>query len=289
MVTKRKSVKSVGKHTTKSKTSGTATMSACNAMRISIRIGVCIALAIFLLTGAWGIREYMHTIQESAEMSFTGIGEQFITNNTAKITFSFSDLQQDVSAARDIVTARVQDAYAVLTQANIADTDIQTTGYTIYPEYEYSLPEIPPFLTERTPELLGYRVSHTTTVVIRAIENVGTILTMLTDLNPETVTGPLFAADEEHERYVKDIATIKAIHDAKIRAYKIAQLSNLRLKKIIHINVYENKTRPYARLESASTAFNQPAQQETAVPIQQGEQKIQQTAVITYEIEEQRN
>ena len=284
MVTKNKSI---GKRSTKNKTTKVTKKSACEAIQVSIRMGVFIALTIFLLTGVWGIQEYVHTTQESAEMSFTGIGEHFIANDTAKITFSFSDLQQDVSVARDTVTEKVQSAYTALAQLNIANTDIQTTGYTIYPEYEYSRPELSPFLTERTSELLGYRVSHTTTVVIRAIENVGNVLTMLTNLNPETITGPIFSADEEHERYAKDIATIKAIHDAKIRAHKIAQLSNLHLKKITRINVYENQVRPYARLESASVALDEKVQSET-VPIQQGEHKIQQTAVITYEVEERR-
>lgn len=286
MVTKSKSAKKRTVSTTKNKPAESTAPSTCKAIQISIKMGVLIALAVFLLTSAWGIQEYIHTIQEPAEMSFTGSGEHLITNNTAKITFSFSDLQQDITAARDTVITRVQNAYTLLTQANITETDIQTTGYTIYPEYERPTPIPSSRFSERPSNLLGYRVSHTTTVTIKEVEKIGTILAMLTDLNPETITGPHFSADAEQEKYAKDVATIKAIHDAKIRAYKITKLSNLRLKKITRINVYENNTRPYARLESASATFDTAEQQ--AVPIQQGEQKIQQTATITYEIEERR-
>ena len=287
MVTaKRKSVKKRATSTTKSTATNPATPSTCQALLLSIKAGVLIALAIFLLTGVWGMREYIHTLQEPAEMSFTGTGEHFITNSTAKIRFSFSNVQQDISAARDTVAKQAQNAYTLLTQANIAKTDIQTTSYTIHPEYERPTPT-QPLLTTRPANLIGYRVSHTTTVVIRDSEKIGPILAALTDLNPETVTGPQFSPDETHKRYAKDIATIKAIHDAKSRAYKIAHLSDLRLKKIKHINIYENSIRPYARLESASIAFDNTAQTKT-VPIQEGEQKIQQTAVITYEVEERK-
>ena len=282
--------KSAAKRITKNKTTEAPKTSSCQALQISIKMGVLIAFTIFLLTGVWGIREYIHTIQEPTEMSFTGIGDHVVANNTAKITFSFSDRRKNITTARDTVTKRVQDAYAALTRANIAEKDIQTTGYTIYPEYRRPTPEQAPFTTERSRDLLGYRISHTTTAVIRDIENIGTILAILTNLNPETLTGPFFSAGEEQKRYVKDIATIKAIHDAKVRAHKIARTSNLRLKKITHINIYENQIhqRPYAyaQLESASTSNDAP--QPKAVPIEQGEQKIQQTAIITYEIEERK-
>lgn len=262
-------------------------VSACKAIQVSIRMGVLIALTLFLLTGAWGIRNYIHTGKESAEIAFTGTGEHFIENTTAKITFTFSDRQHDISQARDTVTARVQSAYAILARANIADKDIQTTDYTIYPEYEYATPEIIHFPTKKRSELLGYRVSHTTATTIRDIAAIGTILTALTDLNPETVTGPIFSADEEQGKQAKNIATVKAIRDARARAHTIAQSADLHLKKITRINIYESGERPYARLESAAMAFDGVTQQ--AIPIQQGEQKIQQTAVITYEVKEKRS
>ena len=286
MVTKTK--RAGRKRTAKSKTAETAAMSTCQALQITIKMGVLLALALLLLTGVWGIREYLHTTQESAEMSFTGTGEHFIANNTAKITFSFSDRQQDISSAHDAVTTQVKSAYALLTQANIADTDIQTTGYTIYPEYRRPSPESPPITREKSSDILGYRVSHTTTISIRDVEKIGTILTMISNLHPETVTGPFFSADKEDKKYAEDVATIQAIHAAKTRAYKITQLTNLHLKKITRINVYENHVRPYARLESASTTFTKTAVQQEAIPIHQGEQKIQQTAVITYEVEERK-
>ena len=289
MTTKRKSAKKrATSTTTKSNNTETTTMSACETVRITIRAGVLIALAIFLLTGAWGIREYIHTTQESAEMSFTGIGKHSIPNdtNTAKITFSFSNVHQDVSIAQEEVIKQVENAYEALKYVDIPDADIQTVSYTIRPEYKRPTEPTAPFTTSRPTDLIGYRVSHTTTVTIKEIGNVGSVLATLTDRNPETLTSPLFSADEEHKSYAKDIATIKAIHDAKIRAYKIARLSNLRLKKITRINVYENNPRPsYARLESAQ--FNE-GPQAKEVPIQQGEQRIQQTAVITYEVEEQK-
>ena len=282
MVTKDKSVRRG--------TSMNIKMSPCEAIQISIRMGACLALALFLLTGIWGIREYVRTLQEPVEMSFTGTGERVIENDTAEITFSFSDFQQDVSSARDTVSTHAQNAYILIAQSNIDGVDIQTTGYTIYPEYEYPSPETFSFNAGVSPKFLGYRVSHTSTVTARNIEDVGTLLTMLTDLNPETVTGPLFAPDEEEEKYAEDYATERAIHNAKIRAHKVAQSSGFHLKKITRINTYKDILPPhiYGREPSAFSEFDDVPQSKT-VPIHRGERKVRQTAVITYEVTEQKN
>ncbi|MCY4577386.1 MAG: SIMPL domain-containing protein [Candidatus Kaiserbacteria bacterium] len=274
------------KSSTKRNTKTSAVATPCEAMQIAIRMGVWVALALFLLTGVWGIHTYLNTTQTRAEITFTGTGEYLVTNNVAEVTIAFSEVQQDISAARNTVAAQAQDAYAILEQHNIANADIQTTGYTIFPEYEYPTPETHPLATSRAPKHIGYRVSHTTTIMIRDLENISTILTALTNLNPERMTGPIFTACDKDKKYAEDIATIRALHDAKIRARKVAHQSGFKLKKITRVNTYESNPTPYRRVESAIAVDEAP--QVKMVPIQEGEQKIQKTAVITYEIEERK-
>ena len=282
MVTKRKGVT---KHDTK--TDITPPMSVCEAMQISIRMGVFIALALFLLTGVWGIHRYLHLSQRPAEMSFTGTDEQLVPNSTAEITFSFSDLQKDVSLARDAVTTQAEKAYAALAQLDgIYENDVQTTGYIIYPEYEHSSSEtLLRDVEHESPELLGYRVTHTTTVTVRDINRLGTILTLLTDFGPETITGPLFIPDEKTKSYAEEYAVAQAITKARTQAHTIAHISGLRLKRIVRINVYDDDPSPLYRQKSLTTTFDD-ALPSKAVPIQPGEQSIRKTAVISYEIEE---
>ena len=278
MVTKKKSV---AKRDTKTNT----TVSACEAMQVTIRMGVCIALALFLLTGVWGIHKYLETTQERPTLSFTGNGKYFITNSVAEITVSFSSVQQDVSVARDRVAAQAENAYTALARYNIADKDIQTIAYTVRPEYRRSNPEESLSLRNEIPELIGYRVSHTTTITIRNTEEVGTILTDLTNLNPETIDGPIFTPCDDDKKHAENIAAIQAIHDAKRRAHTIARRSGFRLKKIARINLYEDNPSPYRKVESAAVAFDD-GPQSISIPIHEGERQIQKTAVITYEIEE---
>ena len=267
MVTKKRSA---AKRDTK-----TNTASACEAMQITIRMGVCIALTLFLLTGVWGIHKYLDNTQERPTLSFTGTGEYFITNSVAEITVSFSSVQQNVSAARDTVAAQAQNAYTALTRHDIADKDMQTIAYTVRPEYRYNNTE--------TPKLIGYRVSHTTTITVRNTENVSAVLTDLTNLNPETIDGPVFTPCDDDRKYAENVAAIKAIYDAKKRAHKIARLSDFRLKKITHINLYEDNPSPYRKLEYATAAFDSGTQSKP-IPIHRGERRVQKSAVITYEI-----
>ena len=283
MVTKRKSVAKRD-----ATTDTVVPMSVCEAMQISIRMGVFIALALFLLTGVWGIHRYLYLSQNLAEMSFTGTDEQFVPNSSAEITFSFSDLHEDASVARDMVTTQVEKAYVALAQSEgVYKKDVQTIGYTIHPEYEHPSPKT--LLIDAmdvSPKFLGYRVTHTTTITVRDLDRLGTILTLLTDFDPETITGPLFTPDEKTKAYAEEFAISQAIAKARSQAHTIAQFSDLRLERIVRITVYDNDSSPLYRRESLTATFGDTPQSK-AVPIQPGEQRIRKTAVISYEVQEE--
>ena len=138
---------------------------------------------------------------------------------------------------------------------------------------------------DTSPKLLGYRVTHTTTITVRDLDHLGTILTLLTDFDPETITGPLFIPDEKTKAYAEENAIAQAIAKARAQAYTITQFSDLRLKRIVRITVYDNDSSPLYRRESLTATFDDTPQSK-AVPIQPGEQRIRKTAVISYEVVE---
>ena len=286
MVTKRKTAKSKSstasdtKNNTEAKTVGT-----CEAIQISIRMGVYIALTLFLLTGIWGVKEYIRTPREPAEITFTGTGEYYITNNTATIAFTFSETQKEVTKARDTVTRKAYDAYTELARLGIAEKDIQTTNYTIHPEYKYT-PR--PLTGSDEKELIGYRAAHTTTIIIRNLDAMGTILNSITNLQPTILTGPTFMPDEENRKAAEEIAIAKALYNAKTRAYTIADMTHIRLKKITDITIYDSNPPSYRKLGTAAAVHTDDiaAYSSESIPIYQGENKIAKTAKITFQIEQ---
>lgn len=246
-------------------------------------MGTLIALTLLLITGVWGIKKSVHALKDPVEMSFTATGEYLITNSMVKVSFTFSDINENITASHNKVTGQVRSAYATLTQLDVNEKDIKTTGYTIHPEYEYTPAEV---RHTGKRKLLGYRVSHSSTVTVRNLDKVSVILNAITNLEPTDMTGPTFTSTEEERRRAEETATASAIRNAKHRAQKIAQMSDLRLKKMIHIRTYDNNPIPYGKLETRTATLLSDSAVSESVPIYQGENKIQKTATITYEIKE---
>ena len=237
------------------------------------------ALTLFLLTGMWGILHGVGSLSEPSTMDFSGFGEVVAGNTVAQMSFSFSDINDDVTKAREVVSGKVDKAYAVLKKMGVADKDIQTTRYNIYPEYDYVYPAAG---RSGRNELSGYRVSHTTNIRIRDLEKTGLIIDAITAFKPTNVDNLSFTLDEKERKQLEERALALAINDAKDRARRVAKDANLRLKDIVGIRSYVDSA-PYPKygyervaLLSADTA--------PTTPIAQGEDTISVSVTITYKI-----
>ena len=229
---------------------------------------------LFLLIGSWGIYSYSKSAETTADISFTGVGEVVITNDIARLSFAFSEVNEDVVIARNTVNEKVSTTYKELKEAGINERDIKTTQYNVYPEYEY----IQVANTSRR-ELKGYRVSHGTEIKIRSIDETGAILDIVTQNKPTDVGSLVFGVDEERRKGLEEQAIAMAITEARNTAKKISKDSGLRLGRILRIQTDGgNNKSPLlsARAVSLSAA--------PSTPISQGESTIRKTAVIFYEI-----
>ena len=250
--------------------------------RLFLKTLVVIALVIFLGTAAWGITRYVHTAEEKGTVNFSGTGKIVATNTIASISFTFSDTQENVSQAREAVTIQSNSAYKALRETfRIAERDIQTTSYTVYPEYEYIQP-----LGERPGrnELVGYRVSHTTVIKIRNLDQAGAIIDTLSGLEPTSMGGLNFTLDDDERKRLEEQVAILAIRDAKKQAKQISRGSGIRLGKITSINIYDDHTSPKYGYQSNSLLRAAVAETSAPAPIAEGESSITKTATISYTI-----
>ena len=163
----------------------------------------------------------------------------------------------------------------------VADKDLKTTGFAIYPRYEgqketacliYPCPE-----SKRV--LVGYEITQTLEVKIRDMAKIGDIIQGATDAGTNEVGDLQFTVDKEEE--LEKQARTEAIEEAKIKAKELAGQLGVKLVKIT--NFSESGTTPIPMplyLESKAMGG------ETETPqIQTGENKISVTVSITYEID----
>jgi uncharacterized protein len=117
-------------------------------------------------------------------------------------------------------------AMAQIRGAGIEARDIQTSGFSIQPQYEY--------VENQRPRITGYQVSNNLTVRIRNLELVGPVLDRVVAEGVNQVSGPTFGIDNPEEAL--DEARREAMETAMRRARIYAEGSGMRIKRVVTIN-----------------------------------------------------
>lgn len=252
--------------------------------------GALLLLALF--ANALAEHKYIgQDINAQTTISVTGDGDAYAAPDIATVSFSITQEAKNSIDARKTVDEKMKKIHDFLTQAGIAEKDIKTTGYNLYPKYDYvrSAAICPQYQANGSatsfcpPEgkqvLSGYEVSQSVDVKIRKLDDAGKILAGLTDNGASNVSGLNFAV--ENEDAVVSEARKEAIAKAKDKANQLAAQLGVSLVRIVSFNegnnypVY-NFAREGVALKSADAA---------SVPnVPAGENKYVSNVTITYEI-----
>ncbi len=220
-------------------------------------------------------------------ISVSGTADVYAVPDIAEITFDVSETAKTTPDAQKKVTDKMNAILASLKKSGIADKDVKTVGYNIYPEYEYqTLNMICPQGSYCPPNpgkqvLTGYRVTHSIDIKVRKTDQAGQVLSDLGTLNVTNLSGINFTIDDEEK--VKDDARAKAITDAKDKADVLARALGVHLVRIVSFNESGNYPIYYGKAMAMDSAGVAPQSAPTpSVPT--GENKITSNVTITYEI-----
>jgi hypothetical protein len=180
-------------------------------------IGVIGGLAV-LLTACGATPQVTVNNSEETHMgiSVTGMGEVTGTPDTVEVDLGVSVLAETVDQATATAAERAEAVIAALTSNGVAEEDITTTDYSIYPEYDYSA---------NTERLVGYRVTNTVRAKIRDLDTTGTVLDAATAAagDEARVSGLRFSLEDNAE--LVSAAREAAWGDALAKATQLADLS----------------------------------------------------------------
>lgn len=226
-------------------------------------------------------------IQPTNTISISGYGEELAVPDIATFSFSVVSEKSTVAAAQEDATTKVNDITTYLKGAGIAEKDIKTSNYSVYPQYDYVQQPCPvgSLCPSGRQQLRGYEVRQTTTVKVRDTARAGDLLTGVGSRGATEVSGLNFTFDDPDA--VEAAARDKAIADAESKAKELARSLGVRLVRVV--NFYETSyggPKPYYALDAAmgtggSTAEARPA---VAPDISVGENTVTSNVSITYEI-----
>ena len=138
----------------------------------------------------------------------------------------------------------------------------------------------PPYPGNSNQVLVGYEVHHSVSVKVRDTDIAGEIVTGVGALGVTNMYGPNFTVDDE-DALMRE-ARKDAIKDAQEKAEELADDLDVKLVRIISFSENGGYYPMYARME-AGVAYDS-AEVKVAPEILEGENKINASVSITYEI-----
>ena len=235
-----------------------------------------LVLAVFALGMTWSNQDKelkLDMADQQQTISVSGEAERLVAPDTAKITFSMTRKDTELSRATDSVNQRVGEMVQAFREFGITESDVQTTTYQVYPEYNYKRES-----GERSFD--GYRVRQSLELVIRDLDQVSAIVTKIATFEVDNVSGLSFYVDQDQA--IRQELRNEAISDAKAKARELARSLGVHLDTIV--GFYEQDAHHQTPLYSRSLGFTEVDFSAAEAVVPAGENTYQSRVTIEFAI-----
>ena len=163
-------------------------------------------------------------------INVTGNGQVSIVPDVAYINIGVHSEAPEVTTALDQNNQQAQAIAATLQQMGVADEDIQTTAFNVYPMQEYS----------PMGEVTGtkYSVDNTVYVAVRDLSNLGQLLDGVVQAGANTINSITFDATDKDAAYTQ--ARQLAVENARKQAEELAAAAGVEVGEVTAISAYSS-------------------------------------------------
>lgn len=242
---------------------------------------IIVGIILLLSLTVWVNVDIKDRIQETGNtITVFATGEVYTKPDLVITTFSAITEAKTVAEALSENAEKMNAVISFVKAQGVEDKDLKTTSFNISPRYEwYENEECFPPCPSGKRVLVGYEIRQSLQVKIRDMEKIGKIIEGATDAGANEVSDLQFTVDKEEE--FEKQARKEAIEKAKAKAEELASQLGVNLVKII--NFSESNVVPYFYGLEKAAAPSGLGGSETP-QIETGENKIEVTVTITYEI-----
>ncbi|ADL02062.1 SIMPL domain-containing protein [Brevundimonas subvibrioides] len=168
----------------------------------------------------------MHAMTAAPALNLSAYGEVKVAPDMATITFGVMTEAPTAQAAMADNARRMQEVFAALGRAGIADRDIQTSGLNLSPQYDY--------VQNEPPKLRGYQASNRVTVNIMDLTKVGTTADAVVSAGVNQIDGIAFGLKDP--KAAEDQARVLAVRALQDKARLYAQALGVELGAVRTLN-----------------------------------------------------
>ena len=212
---------------------------------------------------------------ESRSIHVSGSGSVTGEPDIATLYLGVSVEKKTVEEAREAAASAMTAVIDSLKANAIAENDIQTENFSIYPQYDY---------TEEGRVLRGYRVNNSVRAKVQALETLSDIIDDATGAGGDIVVVDSIQFMIEDPTPLQAQARALAVKNAAAKAETLAEASGVTLGKPVTITETSYAAGPpIAYAEAAEFAAD--ANVRSSTPIQAGELTVTVNITVVYEIE----
>lgn len=203
----------------------------------------------------------------------SGEGKVLANPDVAIVTVGVVANGSSVKAAQDQMNLSINKVTDAIKSQGVDQKDIQTTNYSINPNYDYN---------SGTQRITGYQANTNLSIKVRDINKVNDVIDQATRNGANQVGGVVF--DVDNKTALQNEAREKAVADAKSKAEAAANIAGFRLGNIVNYN--ENFGGVVPPMPVANRAFGigsaEDAKLQTSV--EPGSSEIIVSVTLSYEI-----
>jgi uncharacterized protein YggE len=202
------------------------------------------------------------------QVTVVGRGEVKGKPDTATIQIG---VETEAPVAKDALAKNTDQATALqakLKELGVAEADMQTSNFSIYPTYGTDGRQI-----------TGYHVSNSVIVKIRALDQAGSLLDQVVQAGANSVSSITFSVEDPNALLGQ--ARERAMQDAKAHAEQLAKAGGAAVGDVLVITENVGAQPPVPMMMAAPAAD---AAQSKAVPVQPGEQSFSVDVQVTYQL-----
>ena len=216
-------------------------------------------------------------IETKNTITVSATGEIYAKPDLAITVFSVITEAKTVVEAMSENTKKMNSIINFMKSKGIEEKDLKTTDFNIYPRYEWQeRTGISPY-PQGQRILVGYEIRQSLQVKIRALEKIGQVIQGATDAGANQVGNLRFTIDDQDE--LKKQARNQAITEAKTKAQELASQLEVNLVRITNFSESGAIPRYYGLEKAVGMEI-----EEQELQIETGENKIEVTVNITFEI-----
>ena len=237
---------------------------------MTIRTSILPLATIAMLTACAATPNALAESTPIRTITVTGQGEAVAAPDMALLNIGVRTDAQTAAAALRQNSQNMAATINKLKDLGIEDRDIQTSGLSINPRYDYER-------NRSAPKLIGYTASNNLSVKLRDLAKAGSVIDQAVQSGANTIGGISFTFADPSPLY--EAAREDAVKRAKAKADLLTEAAGVKLGKVMTIqDGYGPAPSPFVPVMESSMKFD------AAVPVQAGESTISANVTIIYEI-----